>query len=339
MCLAIYKPAGMFVKEEYLRNGFANHSDGAGIAWSEGGKLHIKKGIFNADEVVELYNQVKDFHCLIHFRKATHGKVDEANCHPFLFNDGKLALIHNGVLPIECTIEGMSDTAHYVKLVIEPLIKRYNIPINDGCLNYLISTSIGTGKMAIMTETGDTYVINPEKGEWDTGVWYSNTSYKWSYKSNTTYPPYTPPNSSSSYPPTQTYKSRNWKKRFESDDDSEDDASYLEFWKKALEESKEDAEAALKSKTQKIKLLGNGNDTSSSSTLTVEEVENLSDEEIANLSGENLNKEIKKHNETGPGYMMEYGYWDEKIESDIEEYMKQLHMSREEAVIKSFNNK
>ena len=59
-------------------------------------------------------------------------KLMKLNCHPFLFNDNKLALIHNGILPIKCNIDGLSDTVHFVKLVLEPMVKKYNIPINDG---------------------------------------------------------------------------------------------------------------------------------------------------------------------------------------------------------------
>ena len=237
MCLAIYKPAGAEVTEEHLRNGFANHSDGAGFAWAADGKLHVVKGLFDVEEVIKQYEKVKEFPCLIHFRKATHGKIDKTNCHPFLFNDGKLALIHNGVLSIKCTIDGMSDTLHFVKLVLEPMVKRNNVPINDGALQYLLSTSIGTDKMVIMDGDGNAYVINEDKGKWEGGCWYSNTSFSWNideFKSK---------NSSGYYGGAQSYFNRtnqghapnasyeshktNWRKRFE--DSSEGDESYLEF--------------------------------------------------------------------------------------------------------------
>ncbi len=341
MCLAIYKPAGVHIKEEYLKNGFNNHSDGAGFSWSQDGKLHVVKGIFDVDKMIEQYNQIKDYHCLIHFRKATHGKVDESNCHPFLFNDGKLALIHNGILNIKCSIDGLSDTAHFVKLVLEPLIKRYNMPINDKALYYLVSTSIGTDKMAVMTEDGSTYIFNQEKGEWCDGVWYSNSSYKWSYSKTSSYGT----GASSSYPPssagfgygshhssgTQTYKGhKTWKNRFE--EDSEGDESYLEFWQQALAESRTEGEGNPNIKTQKLpKLIGND---SSSSTVTVEEVENMSDEELAELTSN-----TKKENEFGSGHMMEYGWWDEEIEEDIATCIDSFNINREQAILRVFNRK
>lgn len=330
MCLAIYKPAGASVKEEYLRNGFANHSDGAGFAWSENEKIQCVKGIFDADEMIKQYEKIKDFHCLIHFRKATHGKVDATNCHPFLFNDGKLALIHNGVLNIECTMEGLSDTAHFVKLVLEPFIKKYNIPINDIRLKYLIETSIGTDKMAVMTENGDTFLFNGKKGEWADGAWYSNTSYKWaysrsSYKSNDT-TPVTGPVYGASLPIGKSYNHKNWRKKFDSD--SEGDESYLEFWKQALDESKSDSEGNPSTETQKLpKLIGNGTGT----TITVEEVENMSDEQIKSLTTTTTTTSKQD------GQMMEYGWYDEEIENDIKCYMEDMGMSREMAIIRAFN--
>jgi len=341
MCLAIYKPAGTIIKEEYLRNGFQNHSDGAGFAWSQDGKLHVAKGIFNVDEMIAKYNEIKDFHCLIHFRKATHGKIDAANCHPFLFNEGKLALIHNGILNIKCTIDGLSDTAHFVKLVLEPLVTKYNVPINNNSLHYLISSSIGTDKMAVMTENGDTYIFNTDKGEWNEGSWYSNSSYKWSYSKSTTGCGI---NGSCSYPETsptyghsaniQTYKSqKTWKKRFE--EDNEGDEAYLEFWNQALVQSLGDGNPNTNTKTQKLpKLIGNGDSSSSSSTVTVEEVENMSDEELEKLAENSKREEI-----ISPGHMMDYGWWDKEIEDDIATCIDQFGINREQAILRVFNRK
>ena len=224
MCVAIYKPAGVEIPHKNFKNAFEHHPDGAGIAWAANGILYVKKGIFNVDEFIEQYEKVKQYHCLIHFRKATHGKIDATNCHPFLFNDGKLALIHNGILPIKCSIEGLSDTAHFVKLVLEPMVQQHKVPINDGALNYLISTSIGTDKLAVMDGQGTTYIFNEEKGAWDEGTWYSNTSYK--------FPPYKATDySKHPYFSNNDRYSRhtNWRRHW--DNVSEDaDESYLDFW-------------------------------------------------------------------------------------------------------------
>jgi len=330
MCLAIYKPKDANVPDEHFVNGFHNHPDGAGIAWAADGKLHVAKGFFNLEELKTQYEKVKQFPCLIHFRKATHGKIDKTNCHPFLFNDGKLALIHNGVLSIKCPIDGLSDTAHYVKLVLEPMVKRNKVAINDGALQYLLATSIGTDKMAIMDGDGNTYVINEDKGKWEGGVWYSNQSFSYSYSTNNT----------DTTSATQTYFSRtsrssshggdyngsrnNWRKRFE--DSSEGDDSYLEFWRRAITENEAETGACCSlKKTQKIPL---------SRSDTVDDAGNVSVIDVEEVT------EKKEEEETyGPGMMCDYGWWDEEIEADIEKVRKATGCSREAAIIRVFNPK
>lgn len=330
MCLAIYKPAGAEVSEEHLRNGYANHSDGAGFAWSQDGQLHVVKGIFDVEKVIEQYNKIKQYACLIHFRKATHGKIDKTNCHPFLFNDGKLALIHNGVLPIKCTIDGLSDTAHYVKLVLEPMVKRNGVPINDGALQYLLATSIGSDKMAIMDCDGNTYVINEDKGTWEGGVWYSNSSFQYAYSRQT----HTTHNAAQTYlarknrngssdGSSDSYRN-NWRKRF--DESPEGDDAYLEFWKRVASNSDFETEGTCCSlkETQKI----------STSRDTVDDAGNV--KEIIDV--EELEEQTEAEEEQfGPGMMCDYGWWDEEIEADIETIRKATGCDRKTAIIRVFN--
>ena len=70
-------------------------------------------------------------------------------------------------------------------------------------------------------------------------------------------------------------------------------------------------------------------------TVTVEEVENMSDEELELYTGGGK----KKQETTGPGTMMEYGWWDEEIEADVDLYMNQYGVNRENAIIRVFNEK
>jgi len=337
MCLAIYKPAGATVAESHLRNGFANHSDGAGFAWAADGALHVVKGLFDVEEVVKQYELIKEYPCLIHFRKATHGTVDESNCHPFLFNDGKLALIHNGIISIKCTIEGLSDTAHFVKLVLEPMVKRNNVPINDGALQYLISTSIGTDKMVIMDGDGKAYVINEDKGKWEGGVWYSNTSFSWSYKTPVVTPttPYQyPQQSQSSYltryntghaPNSSTGKT--WRKSFETD--SEDDASYLEFWKRTKDVKTDIGSDISNKETQVLPNIG------FTTTEVIDDAGNVTIIDVHDL--EETQVEDKKT--FGEGMMCEYGWWDEEIESDIALLRLNMGLNRETAILRVFSER
>jgi hypothetical protein len=196
MCLAVYKPAGLDIPEKNLRAGFENNNDGCGLCWAADGQLHVERGMLTWDAFYGLYLQASQYPMLIHFRKATHGKKNEDNCHPFLFNDGELALIHNGVLPIKCSEEGFSDTWHFVHKVLEPMVKERGVPIDDQALSWFIRVSIGTDKVAIMNKAGEVVIFNEEKGNWeDTDgpegkkgkVWFSNYSFR-SYPHTTTYP-------------------------------------------------------------------------------------------------------------------------------------------------------
>lgn len=345
MCLAIYAPEGNDIPEKWLTNGFENHSDGAGMAWAINGTLHVRKGMFKVEEVLEQYRAIKGKPCLIHFRKATSGKIDAANCHPFLFNDGKYALIHNGVLSIKCNIDGLSDTAHFVKLVLEPLVKNFNIPIDNGSLHYLITTSISGDKMCIMDGTGKTWIINEDKGTWDEGVWYSNTSFRYAY-TKTDYSSwgrgtgtgggtqtYFPGNQTGQSGATSFGRNKNWRKHWE--DDEAGDQDYIDFWKRtgsAIAGSQ--GVGSLGSQTQRLQtplLLTDGKGQEAGSdrvddagnVVTVEEVS--ADEVAASAFSE--------------GQMCEYGWFDPEIEADIALYQRNIGLTREEAMIRVFNEK
>ena len=348
MCLAIYKPADKKITRDHLKNGFENHSDGSGIAWAENGQLHVKKGMFKFDEFYAQYEAVQHLPCLIHFRKATHGTVGEANCHPFLFNDNKLALIHNGVINIKCSIDGLSDTAHFVKLVLEPLVKIHNLAINNGALNYLICTSIGTDKMAVMDDNGKTFIFNEEKGNWEDGVWFSNQTFRWSSTKPTVYTSgtniYNPGGNGcagfhgqNQYYQSVSNKGYNVKKHFDKVEDAAEEQSYVDFWKRSLPD---DAGGPIGRNTTTIndpkmtRLLGfPTNHTCVTTTIGMDDAGNVC--VIDNETDENGNK--VKTRPFSEGESTEYGYFDEDMETSIEQYQNHLGLSREAALLRIFN--
>lgn len=183
MCLAIFKPKGVEIKRKYLRNGFNGNEDGAGFAICRNGKVEIHKGFFTLREfeaAFQPFNNAREV-AIIHFRMSTSGKVNKLNCHPFNLCGDEYAAIHNGIFDIERTDHARSDTAHFVELVLEPMLQ--NGLFGHPALQYLIETSIGKfNKLVILRGDGSHAIYNEDEGEWHNGAWYSNGGYKYSWR-------------------------------------------------------------------------------------------------------------------------------------------------------------
>ena len=186
MCIAILKPKDKILSKELLKTCSDNNKDGCGFAYCNKGTVFINK-YMDFEDFYKDYKKVENkSNMLIHFRIATHGKVEVDNCHPFKLNN-RMALIHNGVISGYGVKESKPDTVDFIEKVIGNIsYKMWNNP----SFRTLVGDAIGYSKLAILDKSGKYFIINEDKGEWVDGVWFSNNSYKsktysYSYTSNT----------------------------------------------------------------------------------------------------------------------------------------------------------
>ena len=207
MCIAIYKPAGIDIPKETLIQCNRANNDGAGMAYSIGRGMRIRKGYFNFEDFYAEYLEHKDKQMLIHFRIATHGKIEKENCHPF-FVTKNLAFIHNGIISHHGGNKDISDTRDFNYKILRPMVKQFG----EGIIfkkefRHLIEQYIGYSKLSFLHADGRVSIANALKGEWSNGVWYSNSSYR----------PYIPPVRTTEYddyyPANHSLANHSWKKK------------------------------------------------------------------------------------------------------------------------------
>ena len=124
MCIAIYKPSGQDISVDRLEHCWSQHPHGGGFAMpdSDGGVAIVKAMTW--PDFVSGWERRADtaLPMLIHFRWATHGHVNLANCHPHRISDD-LVVIHKGVIApmARYATSDRSDTALFVHRVLRQI--------------------------------------------------------------------------------------------------------------------------------------------------------------------------------------------------------------------------
>lgn len=178
MCVIVYQPRGKSILRSRLKNCFENNPDGAGYMFSRDTKLIIRKGYFSFKKLWQAYRrdlvQNPDSPFVLHFRFATHGKVNKTNCHPFQV--GQVGIVHNGILSDMPPDTEVSDTAMFCKTVLAKLPSGWLYSRAQRVLLEAYSQKHHS-KFVFMDQKGNVWIVNEQNGIWCDEIWYSNSSY------------------------------------------------------------------------------------------------------------------------------------------------------------------
>ena len=187
MCILIAKPKGVKSPTiEVMKKCWDNNPDGAGVSWSDGDKIVLEKGFMKWDDFKHFYKNlnVDDKNVIFHFRIATHGTVKPENTHPFVVDENTVAA-HNGILSGIKNELDLTDSETFFKRICAPILKNYTIKSEE--FNYMINACIGTSKLAFIQKSGIYMWGNFIE---ESGVFYSNDSFKREPFVYTKYHPY-----------------------------------------------------------------------------------------------------------------------------------------------------
>lgn len=160
------------------------NADGIGFMFAtESGALRTRKFLPNdlkdfEDAIRRLPNDNRTI--AIHARYKTHGTINMDNVHPYPVVDGRIAMMHNGVLSHGNAADpAKSDTWHYIERHVKPLMSVYpDAYKNEGVIS-IIENDIGTGnRFVFMNDQGELEIYNKHTGIEHEGMWFSNT-YAW----------------------------------------------------------------------------------------------------------------------------------------------------------------
>lgn len=183
MCILIYAPGKTLIPRKHLENSCKANPDGFGWAIVTPDQILVQRTM-DATEAIDSFLEWRNEHpelpALFHARITTHGTTTVDNCHPFYVGEDKRTLLaHNGILMHVPTDDHRSDTRTFAEDWLPVLgTKMLDDPdsVND------LERFIGWSKMVVLSIDPRldrwAYILNEHYGDWDGGVWYSNSSYE-----------------------------------------------------------------------------------------------------------------------------------------------------------------
>ena len=196
MCLLVFMPEGKVASKQSLEQASWFNDDGFGWAIRTPDKILVGKNM-DFEKAYEEFMDARSCYngdALFHLRITTQGATDLTNCHPFYVGKDELTVVaHNGMLPVADDKTGRSDTRIFAESLLP---KRGGISFLNGDMgiNHLSKWAEGSKLVFLTANPGSKWryvIINSDAGHWgkdeDEGVWFSNSSYKYTKPSYSRY--------------------------------------------------------------------------------------------------------------------------------------------------------
>lgn len=196
MCIIAIKEKGVAMPDlETLNNMWVNNPDGAGYMFPMDGKVHIRKGFMEFDELTKDLDELaktvdlKETPIIMHFRIGTHGKRrNPANTHPFpvssnrkelkaLRFETKVGFAHNGIISAMEDDPDISDTMVYSIKVLSKLKSGNRKFYKDKRTLDVVKNTIEGSRMVFMDGEGYISRVGNWVSDETTGMIYSNGTY------------------------------------------------------------------------------------------------------------------------------------------------------------------
>jgi len=174
---------------EHITKATTQHPDGFGVMWwnatMEAAKVYRTT---SAKAFIKRFKELGDGDkVVIHARYATHGKIQNSNCHPFFSPKFGAAMMHNGVISIK-TDGQCTDSETYLRYLEDCFNDLDDMLVHKT----LVEGDIIGSKFVFMTSNGDIHIFNKHSGVERNNCWYSNSTvfpYEWKGNTGITYSP------------------------------------------------------------------------------------------------------------------------------------------------------
>lgn len=186
MCLIIHAGRKETIPDYVVTSAIQKNKDGWGVMWFEEGQMKVRRSL-KMNSLPKFLKKIEKYERVIHLRMATHGTINQQNCHPFQVREG-LYFAHNGVMSEYGTLkDDKSDTVVFNETIIKPMAELYTGEdiLGEPWFRHTMEKFAGTSqRFAFMDSLGRVLRVGP----WNQhkGIWLSN-SYAWSYPYESNY--------------------------------------------------------------------------------------------------------------------------------------------------------